>query len=563
MSVLDAIAGVEALPAGVFAPSDRHFAEVLARRGGVGDATFAVAAALAAKAVRLEHVCADFADEPLASLWGAEAGLEPPRGADLLAALVATPRLVEVLGDEDPVDARGGRPLVVTGTRCYLRRYAVLEQLVAGRLRPAAPLDAPDGTEAALAEVAGDADESQLAAVRRALTTPVSIVAGGPGAGKTTAIATLLAVARALPAPLSVALAAPTGKAAARLDEAVRAVLHDADGLPQARTLHRLLGIGRDGVARGRTLEADVVVVDEASMVSLPLLAETLRRTREDARVVLVGDPDQLASIEVGAVLADVVDAARDPSCGVVVAELTGTHRFGAASGVAALADAVRAADPVALDAVVASHDGLRRVHPSTGRAALLERVVDHAEARVAAARAGDAREALRLATSLGVLCAARRGDGSTAWWERAIEERLRARGVLRRRDVDYVGRPLLATRNDPLTGLANGMTGVVVAHDDGPRAVFEVATLPVAALGWVETAWALTIHKSQGSEYDEVVVSLPEPDSPLLTRELVYTAVTRSRGDVTLVAPDGSIEVALARRVARSSGLAQRLQGA
>ena len=134
---------------------------------------------------------------------------------------------------------------------------------------------------------------------------------------------------------------------------------------------------------------------------------------------------------------------------------------------------------------------------------------------------------------------------------------------MLRLRDANYVGRPLLVTRNDPLTGLMNGMTGVVVAHDDAPRAAFDVGTLPLAAVAWAETAWSLTIHKSQGSEYGEVVVSLPDPTSQLLTRELVYTAATRARRGVALLAPAGTLEAALSRRVARSSGLVARLRAA
>ena len=182
---------------------------------------------------------------------------------------------------------------------------------------------------------------------------------------------------------------------------------HDA---PSATTLHRLLGIGRDGIGRRRgSLDADVVVVDEASMVSLPLLAETLRRARPDARVVLVGDPDQLASIEVGAILSDVVEAAATTS-GVMVSTLTTSHRFGEAGGVAALAAAVRGGSERAVDDAVAAHDTIRRLDPATGRAAVVDAVVDRAVAIVEAARRGDAEAALAGYASLGVLCAHKRG---------------------------------------------------------------------------------------------------------------------------------------------------------
>jgi exodeoxyribonuclease V alpha subunit len=193
----------------------------------------------------------------------------------------------------------------------------------------------------------------------------------------------------------------------------------------------------------------------------------------------------------------------------------------------------------------------------------VVDAVVAHAESVITAAQDGDASAALQLVSSLGVLCATKRGDGSTRWWLLEIERRLVERGVLRPRDLDYVGRPLLVTRNDPLTGLTNGTVGVVVASPAGRQAAFETGTFPVSAVGSSETVWALTVHKSQGSEYDDVIVSLPGPDSPILTRELIYTAVTRARRGVTLIAPAGTLDVALARRVARSSGLAARLRAA
>jgi exodeoxyribonuclease V alpha subunit len=558
-------ATAEAAVSGVFASLDLHVADMVARRAGVGDPVFATAVALAAKAVRLEHVCVDVDALGIGLLWTSDEG-EPvaaPEPSALLAALVAAGPVVEVVAEGADVAESGDAPIVLSGTRCYLRRYALLEQQVAARLRADGDLPALDGVETALAALAASADASQVAAVRRALHSPVSVIAGGPGTGKTTTIALLLQVLRSLDAPLVVALATPTGKAATRLDQAVRLAMGDDETIPRAQTLHRLLGIGRDGVVRGRRLlEADVVVVDEASMVSLPILAEALGRTRPDARVVLVGDPDQLASIEVGAVLSDIVEAAASPSSGVAVSVLETPHRFAEAAGVAELAAAVRSGGLAAVDTAVAEHPAQLALHaPDARRDEVVEHVVAHAASVIEAARAGDASRALGLVSALGVLCATRRGDGSTEWWRREIERHLVDRGVLRLRDADYVGRPLLVTRNDPLTGLTNGSVGVVVADRTGRAAVFDAGTFPVAAVSAAETVWALTIHKSQGSEYDEVVVSLPGPESPILTRELVYTAVTRSRRAVTILCPPGTLEVALARRVARSSGLAARLR--
>jgi exodeoxyribonuclease V alpha subunit len=552
--------------AGVFSTGDLAFAEMVVRRAGISDPMCATALALIAKAVRLDHVCAELTESGIAQLWASDDGdsapAGPPTAETLLGALARAGGVVEHVAEGADVDPYGDAPVVLSAHRCYLRRYATLEQFVADRLGQLEQLQEPPGLDEVLERVARDADVAQREAVRRAFGCPVSVIAGGPGTGKTTTVALVLRVAGALPEPLTVALAAPTGKAAARLDEAVRAVMPDADvgELAPARTLHGLLGVGRDGVVRvQRPLDADVIVVDEASMVSLPLLAATLRRARPNARVILVGDPDQLASIEVGAVLADVVEAAAAAS-GVVVSTLTIAHRFEDARGVPSLASAVRSGSVAELDAAIAAHRDLHTRAPEEGLEALVAHVTDHAVELIVAARDGDAERSLALVASLGVLCATKRGPGSTAWWNAAIEAALVARGMLRRRDVDYVGRPLLVTRNDPLTGLANGMIGVVVADGDDRRAVFEIGAFEPQDVAWADTVWALTIHKSQGSEYDEVVVSLPGPDSPILTRELIYTAVTRARRSVTLVAPKGSLEAALSRRVARSSGLAARL---
>jgi exodeoxyribonuclease V alpha subunit len=559
----------DAQAAGVFSSGDLAFAEMVVRRAGIEDPACASALALLAKAVRLDHVCAELTESGIGQLWvgddGEDAATGPPTAQGLLEALAAAGDLVEHVAEGADVDPYGDAPLVLSAHRCYLRRYALLEQLVAERLGELEQLEVPAGLDHVLERVAGAADVAQRDAVRRAFSCPVSVIAGGPGTGKTTTVALVLRVAGELPEPLSVALATPTGKAAARLDEAVRAVVAGddvgVDGFAPARTLHSLLGVGRDGMTRvQRPLDADVIVVDEASMVSLPLLAATLRRARPGSRVILVGDPDQLASIEVGAVLADVVAAAA--SGGVVVSTLTTAHRFEDARGVPSLASAVRSGSVTELDAAVASHPDLHLVRPEEGLEALVAHVTAHAVELLTAARDGDVDRSLALVASLGVLCATRRGPGSTTWWNSAIESALVARGMLRRRDTSYIGRPLLVTRNDPLTGLANGMIGVVVADGDDRRAVFEVGSFEPDAVAWADTVWALTIHKSQGSEYDEVVVSLPGPDSRILTRELIYTAVTRARRSVTLVAPKGSLQAALSRRVARSSGLAARLAG-
>jgi exodeoxyribonuclease V alpha subunit len=323
----------------------------------------------------------------------------------------------------------------------------------------------------------------------------------------------------------------------AGLPEDVAGALYDTG----ATTLHRLLGLRGSGKPRHdrfNPLPHDMVVVDETSMVSLPLMARLLDAVRPDATLVLVGDPFQLVSVEAGAVLGEIVgpaatEAAEGPLAADIVL-LERVHRFGSDSAIAALADAIRTGDA---DRAV---DLLR--HDKTSELSWVDDDDDggidrlHREAAAAAvevaraAYAGDAEAGLRLASDLKVLCATRLGPLGVYRWSDRIET-LVARempevGSGRRW---YIGRPIIITSNDYLNRLFNGDIGLVVAGDNGPVATFPdpsgIRELAMSQLGDVETWWAMTIHKSQGSEFRRVIVTLPPPPSPILTRELLYTA--------------------------------------
>jgi len=500
----------------------------------------------------------------------------------VLDALRAAPSLCQSLSAHDPVES-SGPPLVVLNDRyLYLRRWALAEWRVARLIDEAraSELALPAGItarglEAAIAAATAELERAGFVAselgdvVRRMLTRRISFVTGGPGTGKTWLVTQALGVLeRALAGSgraMSVVVAAPTAKAARRLGEVLDAsgVGANAASLERDRdgegSLHHLLRLHPLAVARPRPLWHDVVVVDEASMADLAMLDVLLRSAASavaPCRVVLVGDPHQLASVNVGAVLADAVDPlARTES---LVTRLETVHRTERRDILDVAALVKRGDGDMVRDFVAGGHADVRHlVHFDEPE--LVERVFDHArDLRDAAAR-GDRRGVARLAGVLSVLCANREGPGSVAWWNDRVRAGLREGAGPRGRFA--VGEPVLITRNQRALGLYNGDVGVVV--DDGGELVVvfdDDRTPPLAAIAHAQPAWATTIHKSQGSEYDHVVVVLPRSGSPLLSRELLYTGITRAKQSVTIVGELAAVSAATERRVGRVSGLTERL---
>ena len=582
--------------------ADVRTACTLNRLAGGADAEVLLAAALAVRAVRMGHVYVD-----LATVATTAAPDEDDVEADLSAlpwpdahtwtGLVGASPLTAV-GPDGPVD----RPLRIIGSRLYLDRYWRHERAVIADLLQRSTSSPPAIDEAVLADGlgrlfgAGD-DDDQLRAAATAVRRRLAVVAGGPGTGKTTTVARIVALlheqadaAGAVP-PL-VALAAPTGKAAARLAEAVHAeaasmniggIVRDALLATQASTLHRLLGWQFGNRSRFRydganQLPHGVVIVDETSMVSLSMMARLLCAVRPTARLVLVGDPRQLASVEAGAVLGDIVGpaAALGPAPGAPIGEgivvLRKVHRF--KGGIAAVAEAVESGDADSVISVITTADddvtwiesdaSLDPRH-APELAGVRSAVVDAATGVVEAAQAGDGAGALERLRSVQVLCAHRRGAFGATRWRAEIEHWLRAAIPGYGGGAWYAGRPLLVTENDYGLGVFNGDTGVVVDSGGGRlRAVFErrggLLSVRPTRLASVESLYAMTIHKAQGSQFGSVVVVLPESTSRVLTRELLYTAVSRAQTSLTLVASEASIRAAVERPVARASGLADAL---
>jgi exodeoxyribonuclease V alpha subunit len=420
--------------------------------------------------------------------------------------------------------------------------------------------------------------EEQRGAAEIALSQRVTVLTGGPGTGKTTTVARLLAlfaVQSGSGSRLRIALAAPTGKAAARLQEAVQLEIDKLELVDQRRiaglratTLHRLLGGRPDSSSRfrhhrGNRLPHDVIVVDETSMVSLTMMARLLESVRPQSRLLLVGDPDQLASVDAGAVLADLVDGLGSGDGSPVVALRT-SHRFGESIG--ALASAIRVGDAdAALEVLRAGGAHIEWIDDEDPTAPLRSVLLPQALALRQAAILGDARAALATLDAQRLLCAHRRGPYGVQHWNRQVERWLtEATGEPIWTDW-YAGRPVLVTANDYGLGLYNGDTGVTVLDPTGLRAAIagagEQRVFATSRLPDLETMHAMTIHKSQGSQAAEVTVLMPPVDSRLLTRELFYTAVTRAKSKVRVVGSAESVRAAIERRAVRASGLALRLR--
>ena len=542
-------------------------------------------------------------------------------------------------------------PLVLRGDKLYLRRYWGYERRVAAQvLQRGAAFEAVDSVAArawldllfpapaqADAAAAEPPIDWQKVACGVALRGRLSVITGGPGTGKTYTVARLLALLLAVsPAPerLRVALAAPTGKAAARLKQSIAAALDGlqpalGDRLPlrqlagqlgAARTLHSLLG-ARPDTRRFRfdaahPLEIDLLIVDEASMVHLEMMAALLEALPASARVVFLGDKDQLASVEAGAVLGDLcrhAEAGRyQPATAAFVASVTGqtlpphfvrggpalaqqtvmlrqSRRFGGPIGQLALAvnagdagAATRLLRPVAPEPDGPPVLGLDAASPAavvrlalqgrSGAEGGYRRYLETLKARPASAdpavHAEWVQRVLADFDRFRLLCAVREGDWGAAGLNLAVERALADQGWLARRGEWYEGRPVMVTRNDAAVGVFNGDIGIVLRPVDAAaplRAWFAdgpaLRSVGVGRLVDVETAFAMTVHKAQGSEFDHTVLVLPKEPSRALTRELVYTGITRARSAFTLVAgrPE-ALRSALARRTRRSSGLLERL---
>lgn len=591
---------------------------------------------------------------------------DPPAPSACLHGVTAA-ELDSALYDSDLIGpAASDTPLVRLGHRLYLRRYHTCEQTIAEALdarmlsrRACEDAFDPTAVRGWMNALFGAPDHDagpdwQRIACAAALGGAYTVITGGPGTGKTSTVLRLLALLQALqghgPA-LRIRLTAPTGKAAARLNDsvagAVDALLRDVPGADEALrasiptevvTLHRLLG-ARPGTRHFRhntshPLPVDVVVVDEASMIDVELMAALMDALPDTARLILLGDRDQLASVEAGAVLGELcrdAEAGRyTPERAEVLSALSGeaiaeayrdahgdalaqhavmlrrSHRFGAESSIARLATAINAGDADASRAVLQADgtDAGEVVVSGPDDPALREwilygggvapgltdsvRVIHDQAPGVDADRDAFDAWAAAVLDALGacqLLVPVRQGEWGVAAMNVRIAGWLQSEGWLSAEGSWYPGRPVLMTRNDYALGLINGDVGVTLhlprrlaaaAGEEGvggavPRVAFRASDgsgrirwVPPYRLETVETAYALTVHKAQGSEYDHAALLMPDHSAPVLTQELLYTAVTRARQRFTLLHGDPRVfATAVRQRIHRSGGLRARIDGA
>ncbi|MCX4188810.1 exodeoxyribonuclease V subunit alpha [Methylophaga sp. OBS3] len=557
-----------------------QFAEYISRQNNRDDALLVLTAGLLSESVSDGHVCLNLlAEQP----WPSEILQQLPDAATWQKQLADT----EVVGK--PAEFK---PLILTDDgRLYLNRYWQDEQHVASAIRQRAlPLvDSPDETilKSFFSEwqQAVPGVDWQKVAVLSALTQQLTVISGGPGTGKTTVVLKLLQALNLSAPNLRIALAAPTGKAAARL----ATVVSETSEIITAKTLHRLLGISQrqpDGRFNAdNPLPLDVLIIDEASMIDISLMALTLNALPVHARLILLGDADQLASVESGAVLASLCQ--QSPSftnnflqlakqaADLNISDETGgsplenclvklqhSYRFAAESHIGQLAAAVRDGQAeVAMTLLQQTNGTLLPADTAQIEQTLMngyQEFISAVDADQSAVAVLEAFEKFRL------LAAMKNGPNSVAAVNHLMQALLARRGW-RTGQQFYHGRPILITQNHYRLNLFNGDTGVVLRHPDGSlQACFmfagELRWVPLSRLPVHETVFAMTVHKSQGSEFESVALLLPEQDNALMSRELVYTALTRARQQLLLMADEQILRLAIHRQHQRESGLADAI---
>lgn len=596
---------------------DVQFARLMASQG---QPHLALAAALVSQEVASGHVCL-----PLNQLRIDALVAQFPDFTDDLKTLFGDIDEMHwqalLLAEPEVSDGGYAAPLILQNQRLYLQRLwqdegVVAQFFAASDLPPDESVSTLPPILSQLFPSTNPADEInwQQVAAAVAATRRVSVISGGPGTGKTTTVAKLLtALIRLHPRQkLRIQLAAPTGKAAARLTESLGAAIealnltpNERESIPQeAYTLHRLLGAQPNSIRlryhRDNPLHLDVLVVDEASMVDLPMMSKLIAALPYGARLILLGDRDQLASVEAGAVLGDLCRFAEfgfrparaqelSTLCQSVIPEgaeapdiavrdsiclLRKSYRFDANSGIGQLATAVNLGDTARARRCFDGQFSDIAWIPMTkdeDYSTLIQTCVDGYRSTLQlVANMADAADVLASFSRFRLLCALREGPfGQTGLNERIELALAKAKLIHKPTQAHqrwYSGRPVMVTRNDSSLGLFNGDIGIALADSAGNIRVYfqlpdgSIKSVQPSRLPQTETAYAMTVHKSQGSEFEHTLLALPADFSPIVTRELLYTAITRAKQQLTLFSRDKILLTAIRTPTLRRSGLMERM---
>jgi exodeoxyribonuclease V alpha subunit len=508
------------------------------------------------------------------------------------------------------------KPLILDHQkRLYLYRYWEYEKQLAASIKKRLSLKAVDvdlnllkeGLRRYFKNCPTSPDWQKIAAFA-ALTNNFCIITGGPGTGKTFTVTGILALLLEQNRNLKIKLCAPTGKAAARLQESIRntkTTLQCPNSLKEkiieeAATIHRLLGYKPLSPYfrhnRGNPLSADVLIVDEASMVPLALMAKLIQAVPDRTKIVLLGDKDQLASVEAGAILADICEASEisrfstgfcaqykkisgeeintanqsDSSAALIdcTVELQHSYRFEPKHGIGILSKAVNAGNAGLAIKLIKNDPSGTINHADLPEKEMLEHAVAaiveaNYRAGLSASKVSDAFDHFN---KFRVLCSLRKGLYGVEKMNQIMEKILGRKKLIDSNKQFYKGRPIMITRNDYNLQLFNGDIGILWDDDNGEfRAYFPdkngtFRSFAFARLPEHETVYAMTVHKSQGSEFDDVLLVLPDQSSSVLTRELIYTAITRARKSVSIWGLDTVLTKAVENRIERTSGLREAL---
>ncbi len=599
----------------IIRPLDYHFARFLAEQ--TDNQTVLLAAALTSNKLGHGHTCLNLDTTDLWQILG-----RTVHQGKIKQCLPMSRWEQQLVSSPVVGDGSQATPLVLDSGRLYLMRYWQYERDIANRLNrcqnlPVDTVKAREILDRLFPEPVTEGDVNwQKVAAAVAATRTVSVISGGPGTGKTTTVARLLALLVELALhnnpdrnPI-IHLAAPTGKAAARLTESISLARNKLNCdkevryaiTDQATTLHRLLGVipGRAGFRHNRDnqLHLDILVVDEASMIDVSLMSRLLEALPDTARLILLGDRDQLASVEAGSVLGDIcsrinsgysqeqvknlyaltgfplfaMNKGQGPAIRDSLCLLRKSYRFDESSGIGQLARAVNNGDRKTVEALCQQQLDDIELHASGDiKNRLLSTAVNGyrpyldllSQVSDPVAKADEILEAF---DRFQVLCALREGQWGVAGLNEQIQKALANAGLINNEGTWYHGRPVLITRNDPALELYNGDIGITLKTGDNrfrvafPTPEGKVRFLLPSRLPDHETVFAMTVHKSQGSEFTRVLLAMPDSPTPVLTRELVYTGITRARKSLALFVRPDIFGSAVEQPVTRVTGLAERL---